>query len=121
MRIATVAVYVENQEAALKFWTEKLGFVVHSSRPMTPEVNWLEVGPQGAESRLVLYPKSLMKDWNERKPSVVFVCEDLNGKYEEMSSRGVVFTQPPAQMPWGPFAIFLDNEGNWFGLREQAA
>ena len=117
MRIATVAVYAENQEEARKFWTEKVGFVVHRSKSMTPDAQWLEVGPAGAESRLVIYPKSMMQDWRERKPSVVFECEDLNREYERLHSRGVEFTQPPTQMPWGPFAIFLDTEGNWFGLR----
>jgi predicted enzyme related to lactoylglutathione lyase len=60
----------------------------------------------------------MMKDWNERKPSVVFECADIQKAYEEMSGRGVNFTQAPEQMTWGPFAMFEDNEGNWFGLRQ---
>lgn len=119
MKIATVAVYVENQDKALKFWTEQVGFVVHRSQPMTPDAKWPEVGAEGAESCLVIYPKSLMNDWAERKPSVLFECADIEQRYQEMSSRGVTFTQPPKPMPWGPFAIFLDTEGNWFGLRER--
>ena len=89
---------------------------------MGPDTKWLEVGPQGAESCLVIYPKSndgMMKDLAERKPSVVFECQDLQEKYQEMSSREVTFTEPPKQMPWGQFAIFLDTEGNWFGLRQK--
>ena len=117
--IATVAVYVEDQQKALEFWTEKVGFVVHRSKPMGSDASWIEVAPEGAASRLVLYPKSMMQDWAERKPSVVFECDDIQNTYQQMSSRGVTFTQPPEQMPWGPFAIFLDTEGNWFGLREK--
>jgi predicted enzyme related to lactoylglutathione lyase len=119
MKIATVAVYVENQEEALSFWTEKVGFVLHRSQSMGPNARWLEVGPEGAESCLVIYPKSMMEDWAERKPSVVFECGDIQEKYQEMSSRGVTFTEPPKQMHWGPFAMFLDTEGNWFGLRQK--
>jgi predicted enzyme related to lactoylglutathione lyase len=36
-----------------------------------------------------------------------------------MRARDVRFTQEPTDLPWGPFAIFLDPDGNWFGLREQ--
>jgi catechol 2,3-dioxygenase-like lactoylglutathione lyase family enzyme len=42
MKIATVAVYVENQQDALRFWTEKVGFVVHRTQPMGPEASWIE-------------------------------------------------------------------------------
>jgi len=118
MKIATVCVYVEDQEKAGNFWTEQVGFSVHRSRPMGPEVKWLEVGPKGAESCLVLYPKSMEKNWAERKAAIVFECEDNQKIYEEMSSRGVEFTQEPKEMPWGTFALFLDTEGNWYGLRE---
>jgi lactoylglutathione lyase len=62
-----------------------------------------------------------MDDWAERKPSVVFACEDIQRQYEAMLERGVTFQQPPRDMPWGRFAIFLDTEGNWFGLREGTA
>jgi predicted enzyme related to lactoylglutathione lyase len=92
--------------------------VVHRNKPMGPAANWLEVEPAGAESCLVLYPKSMMEDWAERKPSVVFECNTIQQVYEAMAGRGVQFTQAPKEMGWGKFAIFLDPEGNWFGLRE---
>lgn len=58
---------------------------------MGPDASWIEVGADGAESRLVLYPKSMMKDWQERKPSIVFECVDLKRTHRELSSRGVAF------------------------------
>lgn len=119
VKIATAAVYVENQEDALKFWLDQVGFVVHRRESMGPAGEWVEVGPRGAESCLVIYPKALIQDWAERKPSIVFECGDIQATYQEMSARGVTFTQPPKDMPWGPFAIFIDREGNWFGLRER--
>jgi predicted enzyme related to lactoylglutathione lyase len=85
---------------------------------MGPDARWIEIGPAGAGSCLVLYPKSMMEDWQERKPSIVFECENVQQTFEEMRQRGVRFTQEPQQMPWGPFAIFEDTEGNWYGLRE---
>lgn len=116
--IATAAVYVEDQSAALRFWTEQVGFEVRREAAMGPDAKWIEVGPPGAKSNLVIYPKAMMEDWAERKPSIVFECADIQATYEEMSARGVNFTQAPREMPWGPFAIFVDEEGNWYGLRQ---
>ena len=120
-RIATAAVYVDDQQKAADFWTTQVGFEVRMDKAMGPEAKWIELGPRGAQSCIVIYPKSMMADWAERKPSIVFESENLRATYEEMRSRGVEFMQEPQDMPWGPFAIFLDPEGNWFGLRQQAA
>jgi predicted enzyme related to lactoylglutathione lyase len=116
--IATAAVYVANQEKSVRFWTEQVGFVVHQTHSMGPAGSWIEVGPAGAESCLVLYPQEMMTDWAERKPSIVFKCGNLQQTYEELSGRGVPFAQPPQELPWGPFAIFEDVDGNSFGLRQ---
>jgi lactoylglutathione lyase len=116
-RIATAAVYVDDQEKAVDFWINQVGFEVRLEKEMGPKAKWIELSPKGAESRIVIYPKSMMADWAERKPSIVFESENLRETYEEMRTRGVNFQQEPQNMPWGPFAIFLDPEGNWFGLR----
>ncbi len=58
---------------------------------MMPGASWLEVAPKGAESALVLYPKSMMKNWAELKPSIVFVCDDVEKTYETMKANGVTF------------------------------
>jgi predicted enzyme related to lactoylglutathione lyase len=118
--IATAAVYVEDQERALRFWTERVGFVVHQTHSMGPAGSWIEVGPAGAASCLVLYPRAMMQDWAERKPSIVFSCDDIDRTHQEMADCGVPFSQPPRDMPWGKFAIFEDFDGNWYGLREAA-
>lgn len=115
--IATAAVYVADQDAAVAFWTQKLGFVVHRTESMGPQAQWIEVGPRDAASYLVLYPKQLMRDWAERKPSIVFACDDVGRTHAELAARGVPFSQPPRRMAWGDFAIFEDPEGNSYGLR----
>jgi predicted enzyme related to lactoylglutathione lyase len=116
--IATAAVYVADQDKAGRFWTEQVGFVVHQMHSMGPAGSWIEVGPAGADSCLVLYPQQMMADWAERKPSIVFKCVNLQATYEQLSGRGVKFSQPPQELPWGPFAIFEDLDGNSFGLRQ---
>ncbi len=117
-KIATSAVYVTNQDKAIQFWGEQVGFEIRRDLPMGPGAKWIEMAPPGAESCIVIYPKSMMEDWAERKPSMVFECEDIEQTHREMAARGVEFSQEPKEMPWGMFAIFLDPEGNWYGLRE---
>lgn len=115
--IATVAVYVEDQQKAKAFWTEKVGFEVKREMPMAPGSFWLEVGPVGAETAVVLYPKSMMKNWEELKPSIVFSCSDIEGTYEKMKAGGVQFDGELNKMQWGTFASFRDEDGNSFLLK----
>ena len=115
--IGTVAVYVTDQDEALKFWTEQVGFTLKSERPMTEAIRWLEVGPKAAETALVLYPKAIMEDWQQRKPSVVFIVDDIDETCDRLTRNGVTFSQSLTEMAWGKFAAFLDTEGNEFGLR----
>ena len=114
----TVAVYVADQEAARRFYTEKLGFEVRNDQPMGQQGNWLEVAPLGAQTRVVIFPRSMMEDWEQRKPSVVFGCDDIQANYNELSEKGVEFKQTPTKMAWGTFAVFSDPEGNEFVLVE---
>lgn len=116
-KIATAAVYVEDQQKAKTFWTEKVGFEVIRETPMGPGGSWLEVGPKGAETALVLYPKAMMKGWEQMKPSIVFVCDDIQATYEKMKANGVQFESEPKQMQWGTFATFLDEDGNSYVLK----
>jgi lactoylglutathione lyase len=118
--IATAAVYVSDQNRALRFWIEQVGFVVHNEHEIGPDARWIEVGPPGAESCLVIYPRSMMKDWAERKPSIVFECQEIQPTFEQMRDNGVVFEQEPQKLAWSIFATFLDPDGNLYGLREAA-
>lgn len=116
-RIATVAVYVEDQQKAKQFWTEKVGFEVVAEHPMGPNAFWLEVAPKGAQTAVVIYPKAMMKNSNERKPSIVFECDNIFETYEAMKAKGVEFLGEPQQMQWGMFVQFKDEDGNEFVLK----
>ena len=117
-QVATVAVYVEDQEKAKAFWQDKVGFEVRNEQSMGSIGSWLEVAPEGAQSRLVLYPRVAMDDWKERKPSIVFECEDVHGTYEVLKERGVEFPEEPKKMAWGTDVVFRDPDGNEFLLRD---
>lgn len=116
--IRTVGVYVSDQEAALRFYTEVMGFEVRADRSMGRQGRWLEVAPPGAQSRLVLYPRAMMEDWDKRKTSVVLGCPDIESEYERLSGSGVTFLQTPTKMKWGSFAVLADPDGNEFVLAE---
>jgi predicted enzyme related to lactoylglutathione lyase len=111
-----VAVYVSDQAAARTFYVDKLGFTVRKEMPMTPEASWLEVAPAGEQSALVLYPRALMKDWQQRKPSIVFHCDDVEATVAELEAKGVLITDRPKTMPWGTYAQLADPDGNEFLL-----
>ena len=115
--IATVAVYVDDQEKALRFWTEQVGFEVRTDHQMAPNARWIEVGPKGGQSRLVLYPKAMMKGWEKMAASIVFQCDDVFKTYEEMKARGVKFESEPHKMEWGTYVAFEDVDGNEFLLK----
>lgn len=117
-RIATVAVYVEDQQKAKTFWTEKVGFEIVADHPMGPNAHWLEVAPKGAESRLVIYPKAMMKGSESMKASIVFQCDNVKETYEKMKANGVSFLGEPQEMQWGTFVQFQDEDGNVFLLKQ---
>ena len=118
--IKTAAVYVSDQQAALRFYTQVLGFEVRQDHPMGPSGNWIEVAPPGAQTRIVIYPRAVMKGWEEMKPSIVFGCPDTEAAYQHLTGKGVTFTQKPTEMAWGTFATFQDQDGNQFLLTEGA-
>jgi predicted enzyme related to lactoylglutathione lyase len=113
-----VCIYVDNQERAIEFYTKKLGFEVAVTHSMGPQGNWVELVHNRGQLRLVPYPRSMMPDWQERKPSIVFSCEDVSALYEELSARGVQFKGKPTKMGWGNFAHLVDPDGNEFGLSD---
>ena len=70
-KIGKITIYVNNQEEARKFWTEKLNFVVKFERQMGPNMTWLEVGPSENEfTTFVLYDKKMMQAQN---PSILAI------------------------------------------------
>ena len=79
--------------------------------------SWLELAPPGAESRIVVYPKALVTNWQELKPSIVFECEDIQTAWQTLKDKGVEFTEDPKRMAWGTYAKFRDPDGNEFLLK----
>jgi catechol 2,3-dioxygenase-like lactoylglutathione lyase family enzyme len=121
-------VLVDDQEKALRFYTEKLGFVLKTDVPMG-EHRWLTVtSPEGSEGvELLLEPMGFEPSRVYQKalrdagmPFTMFFTEDLDAEYARLKARGVVFTVEPSRESWGAYAVFDDTVGNLINLSEVA-
>ena len=77
----------------------------------------MEVAPEGAGTRVEIYPNSLVPDWNERKPSTGFECDAIHVTYESLKSKGVEFEEELKTMSWGAHATFRDTDDNEYLLK----
>jgi lactoylglutathione lyase len=111
-----VGVFVKDQEKALDFYSNVLGFEVLTNEPMGPDARWIEVAPPGGQTRLALYTPPGAEDRIGNSGSIVFKCKDIYATYEELQQRGVKFTQVPTDQPGGVMAEFVDPDGNEFVL-----
>ena len=115
-KVKLMGICVKDQEKALDFYTNKLGFEVLSNEPMGEKMRWIEVAPPGAETRLSLFTPPGLEDRIGTFSQIVFHCDDIRKTYEELRARGVEFTQEPKEQPGGVMAQFVDLDGNKFVL-----
>ena len=118
--IKTVGIYVSDQAESVDFYVNVLGFEVRRRMQMGAGAEWIEVAPPGAETCLVIYPRELMPDWAERKPSLVFYCAHIAETVAHLQAQGVKIAMPPVDLPWGTFTAIEDPDGNWLGLTDQS-
>jgi predicted enzyme related to lactoylglutathione lyase len=116
MRVKFVTIPVTDQERALKFYTEQVGFAVITDQPFGDGMRWIELEPPGAETRVVLFTADAHKLLIGTPSNITFGTDDVRKTYTEMKARGVEFTGPPTEQPWGTFAQFRDPDGNTFIL-----
>jgi uncharacterized glyoxalase superfamily protein PhnB len=129
MKIAYTHLWVHDQEVALKFWTEKVGMEVREDVSFPEEMGnfrWVTVGPPGQEDVgivLMAVPGEPVMEESTRKQvqdltakgfagTVFLTTDDCQKSYEELTARGVEFTEPPNQMPYGIDTGFGDPSGN---------
>lgn len=114
--IKFVSVPVSDQDRALDFYTQKLGFRVVTDQPFDEKQRWIELGIPGAETRLVLFTPDGHEDRIGTMQNLSFVAGDVEATHAELTERGVEFDGPPQTMDWGTFASFSDPDGNTFVL-----
>jgi predicted enzyme related to lactoylglutathione lyase len=114
LKFASIA--TRDQDRAIKFWTENVGFKVATDQPMGPGQRWIELLISGATTKVVLFTQEGDEDRIGRPFNGAFACDDVEHSYQQMKKRGVEFTQEPTKQPWGTYAIFKDPDGNSFVL-----
>ena len=126
MKIKLSSVFVDDQDKALAFYTDVLGFVKKHDAP-AGGFRWITVvSREGADDmELVLepnqhpaaktYQEAIFKDGI---PATAFLSDDIQGEYERLVARGVVFRSEPTKTEWGTFALFEDTCGNLIGLHQ---
>jgi lactoylglutathione lyase len=117
-QIATVCIFVSDQERAKDFYTNVLGFELRSDDPLYPgaTARWIAVAPQGAVTEAILYlPDENWQHYQQvvgQSQALTFDVSDIDTVYQDLKSKGVKFVQEPDKQPWGTFAMIEDSEGN---------
>ena len=113
-QVKFVSIPVADQNRALDFYTEKLGFTIITDQPFDEKQRWIELRVPKAETRVVLFTPPGDESRVGSFMNMSYVCDDIDKTYEELKSRGLEFMGPPKKECWGTFAIFKDSEGNSF-------
>ena len=113
-QIKFVSIPVADQNRALDFYTEKLGFTIITDQPFDEKQRWIELRVPKAETRVVLFTAEGDEKRVGTFMNMSYACDDIQETYEALKARGVEFEGPPQEQPWGIYAIFKDSEGNRF-------
>ena len=126
MKIKLTSVFVDDQEKALRFYTEVLGFVKKNDFSQGP-FRWLTVtspeDPDGTELQLALNNNPAAKTYQQAlfqqgQPAAMFYTDDLQADYERMKARGAEFTMPPTDVTASKIAMLNDTSGNLIQLAQ---
>lgn len=124
MRIKLTSVYVDDQDRALRFYTEVLGFVKKADFS-NGGYRWLTVAsreePDGTELQLARNDSPAAKAYQQAllqqgQPAAMFYTDDINGDYERIKARGAEFTMPPTDVTASTIAVLNDTCGNLIQL-----
>ena len=124
MRINLTSIYVDDQRAALAFYTDVLGFTVRHDVPIG-EDSWITVvspdAPDGPELLLEPAGHPAVKPYRDALvedgiPLAQFAVDDVTAEYDRLTKRGVAFTQPPTDIGQAVVAVFDDTCGNLIQL-----
>ena len=109
-----VSIPTANQDRALAFYTEKLGFKVVTDQPFSDTQRWIELRIGQSDTRFVLF--TMDSDRIGKSFAGALACDNVRKTYDDLKARGVEFTGEPQDQPWGTFAVMKDLDGNEFVL-----
>src|SRR5207302_11451195 len=111
-QIKFVTVPVADQNRALDFYTEKLGFTIITDQPFDEKQRWSELRIPKADTRVVRFTPDGEEGGVGAMMNMSYVCDDIEQTYKERSSRGGEFEGKPEKQPWGMLVMVKDSEGN---------
>jgi catechol 2,3-dioxygenase-like lactoylglutathione lyase family enzyme len=139
-RMSHTCFYVLDQQRAKEFYVDKLGFTERTDVRMGGEFDgagqgfrWLTVSPPDQPEVEIILADPAMGNDEATAAQIrelvakgamgtgVLETDDVQKAYEELSGRGVVFIQEPAERPYGVEALLRDDSGNWFSLMQRTA
>ena len=132
-KMSHVLIWVKDQQQALEFYRDKLGFEVDTDAAMGPDFRWLtmRIKDQPGFEIILAEPKAGMLLDEESAAQLrslvdkgvlgggVFDADDIYKTYDELKARGVEFKGPPSVQSWGTATVMKDNSGNWFSLGQE--
>lgn len=122
-KVGQIMLYVNNQDEAVDFWTEKVGFSVISEENNGQGMRWIEIAPtKGAETSIILHDKEFVSKMspglNLGTPSLMFFSENLEELHSDLSNKNIKVGEI-VNMPSGRVFNFADNEENYFAVMEK--
>lgn len=128
MKLTHVSLYVPNQNEAVAWFTEKLGFKKATDMPMNESSRWVTIcSPEYPALEIVLEDESMAMDESMaadirsrvgKSSTIVFEVTDIHQLVDKLKAKGVKFMTDPFEFPWGTQAVMLDPYGNRFVLSQ---
>ncbi|KOS28251.1 glyoxalase [Bacillus anthracis] len=122
-KIGQIMLYVNNQDKAVNFWKEKVGFQIIAEENNKQGMRWIEIAPKKeAETSIILHNKEVIAkmkpELNLGTPSLMFFSKNLDQLYTDLTNKNVTVGQM-VKIPTGKAFNFADNENNYFAVMEK--
>jgi catechol 2,3-dioxygenase-like lactoylglutathione lyase family enzyme len=124
-QIVHLALVVADYDEAIAFYTEKLHFKLIEDTVLSETKRWVLVAPKGAKGCCLLLAKAANDEQKTRignqtggRVFLFLQTDNFWRDYENMQAKGIIFTRPPAEEPYGTVAVFQDLYGNLWDLIE---
>jgi len=111
-----VSIPTSDQDRALEFWTQKIGFTLVTDQPFSDSQRWIELKVRDSDTRFVLFTPEGHEDRIGGFFNGALACDDVEATHRQLVQRGVEFVSEPKKQHWGTFASFKDPDGNTFVL-----
>ena len=115
-KIGTISIGVSDQDKALDFYVNKLGFEKIDDQPMSDTERWIDIALPGAQTHIMLGLRGQSGGNNTGMTGYILHTDNIEETCATLKARGVTITQELSTQPWGKWAQFADLDNNEFGI-----